>query len=142
LRQGHLSINGRPSRPEASAGIEDAQSLDEFMRAYGPMLGRQAERSLQPLQVPARDLLPRPDLLREPFEAQSQVIEAARKALRRQKSLLLVGEMGTGKTLMGMAAAHAHAAGRPYRALVFCPGQLVHKWEREIRETVLGAEVV
>ena len=68
--------------------------------------------------------------------------EAIRKALRRQKALLLVGEMGTGKTIMAMAAVHAHAGGRPYRALVFCPGQLVNKWEREIRETVPGAEVI
>jgi hypothetical protein len=50
--------------------------------------------------------------------------------------------MGTGKSLMGLAAVHAHANGRPYRALVFCPGQLVHKWEREIRETIPGAEVI
>ena len=46
--------------------------------------------------------------------------------------------MGTGKTLMGMAAIHAHADGQPYRAFVFCPGQLVNKWEREIRETIPG----
>jgi hypothetical protein len=105
------------------------------------MLGKQAERSLEPLHVPGRDPLPGLDLLRDPFEAQSHVIEAARKALRRQKALLLVGEMGTGKTLMGLAAVHAHAAGRHYRALVFCPGHLVPKWAREIRETIPGAAV-
>src|SRR5262249_23913197 len=55
---------------------------------------------------------------------------------------ILVGEMGTGKTLMAMAACHAHANGRPYRALVFCPGQLVDKWEREIRTTIPGVEVI
>ena len=43
------------------------------------------------------------DLIRTPFEAQQHVIEAARQALRRQKSILLVGEMGTGKTIMGMS---------------------------------------
>ena len=80
--------------------------------------------------------------MRTPFEAQLHVIEATRQALRRQKSILLVGEMGTGKTIMGLAAIHAHAGGRPYRALVFCPGQLVNKWEREIRETIPGAEVI
>ena len=106
------------------------------------MLGKQAERSLNPLHVPGRDSLPRIELLREPFEAQSHVIEAVRKALCRQKSLMLVGEMGTGKTIMGMAAIHAHSHERPYRALVFCPGQLIHKWEREIRETIPGAEVI
>lgn len=49
--------------------------------------------------------------------------------------------MGTGKSLMALAAIHAHAGGRPYRALVFCPGQLVNKWEREIRDTIGGAEI-
>ena len=42
---------------------------------------------------------------------------------------------------MSLAAIHAHARGRPYRALVFCPGQLVHKWEREIRTTIPGVAV-
>ena len=37
---------------------------------------------------------------------------------------------------MGMAAVHCHANGKPYRALVFCPGQLVRKWKREIEQTI------
>jgi len=45
----------------------------------------------------------------------AHVIEAVRKALCRQKSLMLVGEMGTGKTIMGMAAIHAHAHKRQNR---------------------------
>jgi SNF2 family DNA or RNA helicase len=49
--------------------------------------------------------------------------------------------MGTGKTIMAMSAIHTHANGRPYRGLVFCPGQLVQKWERELRETIPEAEV-
>jgi SNF2 family DNA or RNA helicase len=39
---------------------------------------------------------------------------------------------------MAAGTVHAHADGRPYRALVFCPGQLVGKWQREIRETLPG----
>jgi hypothetical protein len=112
------------------------------MRTYGSLLGKQAERSLDPLHVPDRDPLPVLNLHRDPFEAQSHVIAATRKALNRQKAVLVVGEMGTGKTIMGMAACHAHAQGRPYRGLVFCPGQLVNKWEREIRETIPGAEII
>jgi hypothetical protein len=69
------------------------------------------------------------------------VITASVKALRRQKTLMLVAEMGTGKTLMAIATLHAHAAGRGYRALVFCPGQLTGKWAREIRETIPGVNV-
>ena len=46
----------------------------------------------------------------------------------------------TGKSLMGMCAIHAHANG-PYRALVFCPGQLTGKWKREIEQTLPGVKV-
>jgi hypothetical protein len=142
VREGCLTIDGPAvAASEGVVSMEQPRDLDGFMHAYGPFLGRQAERSLHPLHVPGRDPLATPTLMRSPFEAQAHVIEAARKALRRQKAILLVGEMGTGKTLMGMAAIHAHAAGRPYRALVFCPGQLVHKWEREIKGTIPAATV-
>jgi hypothetical protein len=145
IRQRRLRINGHDVGTSGRNGpIEHAtvKNLDEYMLAYGPLLGKQAERSLDPLHVPDRDPLPALELLRDPFEAQAHVIEATRKAINRQKATLLVGEMGTGKTIMGMAACHAHAHGRPYRTLVFCPGQLVNKWEREIRETIPGAEVL
>ena len=145
IKEGHLTIGGQKARfprKHQPAIDQDIKDLDQYMLAYGSMLGKQAERALNPLHVPGRDLLPRLELLREPFEAQAHVIEATRKALNRQKALLLVGEMGTGKTIMAMAAVHAHACDRPYRALVFCPGQLVNKWEREIRETIPGAEVI
>lgn len=144
IRQGHLAIDGQTADRailRRRGRKEEIQDLDEYLLAYGPMLGKQAERSLEPLHVPGRDPLPSLDLLGDPFEAQAHVVEAVRKALRRQKAVLLVGEMGTGKTLMGLAAVHAHAAGRPYRALIFCPGHLVHKWAREIRETIPVAAV-
>jgi hypothetical protein len=145
IREGHLAINGQSARhrgTEPPAKEDEIQNLDQYMLTHGSLLGKQAERALNPLHVPGRDPLPTLDLTRDPFEAQEHVIEATRKALERQKALLLVGEMGTGKTIMSMAAIHAHAAGRPYRALVFCPGQLLHKWDREIRETLPGAEVI
>lgn len=145
LRNGHLAINGQTANScgmKETAQDEDIGNLDEYLLSYGPMLGKQAERALEPLHVPGRDPVPTLDLLRQPFEAQSHVIEAIRKALQQQKAILLVGEMGTGKTIMGMSAIHADTGGQPYRALVFCPGQLVNKWEREIRETIPGAEIV
>ncbi len=144
LRQGNLAINGQSavsSGPSSEGPAETVPNLDDFMRTFGPMLGQQAERALQPLHVPGRDPLPALDLLRTPFEAQRHVITAISKALGRQKSVLLVGEMGTGKTLMAMAAVHHHAAGGAYRGLVFCPGQLAPKWERELRQTLPGVRV-
>lgn len=143
VKQKHLGIAGPDTkRRNGSARSKPIKSLDEYLTTFGPLLGKQAEKSLAPLHVPGRDVLPTLELMRPPFEAQAHVIEAARKALRRQKSIMLVGEMGTGKTIMGLATIHAHAAGQPYRALVFCPGQLTNKWEREIRETIPAAQVI
>lgn len=145
ISKSHLHIAGQTvgclSSLE-SAQEQEIQNLSEYLLTYGPLLGRQAEQTLRPLHVPGRDPVTPVDLLRNPFEAQLHVIEAVRKALRKQKSVLIVGEMGTGKTLMSLAAVHSHAHGRPYRALIFCPGQLLNKWEREIQETVPGAEVI
>ena len=110
VRSNQLKINGQAqSSCRSSRAKQKIINLDDYMLAYGPMLARQAERSLNPLHVPGRDPVTSLDLLREPFEAQTHVIEATRQALTRQNALLLVGECGTGKTLMGMAAIHAHA---------------------------------
>lgn len=143
IKKRQLTIAGPDATQiNGSSRSRGIKSLDEYLTTFGPLLGTQAERSLTPLHVPGRDGVPTLDLIRPPFEAQSHVIEAARKALGRQKSILVVGEMGTGKTIMGLAIVHAHAGGHPYRSLVFCPGQLVNKWEREIRETIPGAKVI
>jgi len=116
-------------------------TLDDYLSQYGSLLGRQAQQSMAPLHVPERDSPISISLNRQPFEPQAHVITAAAKALNRQKSVLIVGEMGTGKTIMGMSAVHAHAQAKPYQALVFCPGQLCRKWEREILSTIPQAEV-
>lgn len=82
-------------------------------------------------------------LLRSPFAEQRSVIQAATRHLvdAGQPSATINGEMGTGKTLMGIATAWLlHHAGLP-RALVVCPPHLVYKWRREIKQTVPDARV-
>jgi hypothetical protein len=53
---------------------------------------------------------------------------------------MIVGECGTGKTLMSVAVAHAvahaHSEGGPYTAIGMCPPHLVFKWAREVLETI------
>ncbi len=116
-------------------------TLDQYLATYGSLLGRNAQQSLTPLHNP--DIQPPKvaRLLRKPFVPQAHVITASVKALQRQKAIMLVAEMGTGKTLMGQAACHTHANGKPYNAVVMCPGQLTKKWERELRLTIPGVEV-
>src|SRR5262245_12315766 len=118
------------------------QSLDEYLDAYGGHLAKKCRERLLPLHDPQSEPHPRvKELLRKPFAAQAHVITGAARLLERSKTAFLVCEMGTGKSLMGIGTVHAHADGKPYRALVFCPGQLVGKWQREIRDTLPQAVV-
>jgi SNF2 family DNA or RNA helicase len=113
------------------------QSLDEYLDAYGGHLAKKCRERLLPLHDPQGEPHPRvKELLRVPFAAQAYVITGAARLLERSKTAFLVCEMGTGKSLMGIGTVHAHADGKPYRALVFCPGQLVGKWQREIHDTL------
>lgn len=76
------------------------------------------------------------------YTAQKHVIAATTRGLRSRDSILLVGQMGTGKTAMGGTAAIAVAAGvvksmqnamRPDQVvLIVAPPHLVEKWKREL----------
>jgi hypothetical protein len=122
--------------------MQDLDTLDSYLNRYGKLLARQAEGSMRPLHIPGRDPCRIAKLKRQPFEAQAHVIAAGAKALRRDRSLLVIGEMGCGKTILGMGIAHTHAGGRPYRALVMAPGQLCQKWQRELEETLPDVQVI
>lgn len=129
--------------------FDQLDTLTEFFEEYGPELAQRAEEKLDPLHIPGRDPIsfvwdkkfPKGEFLRKPYEPQAHVIEAAKKALLHEAMVWIIGEMGTGKTMMGMCTAHVHAKGKPYRGLVVCPDHLVHKWRREIEQTIPNAIV-
>ena len=82
-------------------------------------------------------------LIRQPFEAQREVVHAIAALLlgAGEHGAVINGEMGTGKTLMGIAlAALLHHQGHQ-RTLVISPPHLVYKWRREIIQTVPRARV-
>ncbi len=125
--------------------LADCKTLDDYFREYGDVLGARASQALAPLHVPARDpVLPGVAAIdahvhvarnSQLFDAQRHVLCGIVKAWGRQKSVFLNAECGTGKSLMGAAACHVAAGGRPYRALVMCPDHLLDKWRREILDT-------
>jgi len=78
-----------------------------------------------PLQGPKDSIAPAlKTLLRKPLPAQAMTITGAVKYLKTANSVRIVGECGTGKTLMSVGIAHAHAEARPYNALAMCPPHL------------------
>jgi SNF2 family DNA or RNA helicase len=82
-------------------------------------------------------------LLRQPFREQRDVVQAIVRHLldAGQPSAVCNGQMGTGKTLIGIATGCLlHHAGHP-RTLVVCPPHLVYKWRREVLITAPKARV-
>ena len=116
--------------------MHDIATLDDYMTRYAPLLGEKLAQAVDPLHVPGRDPLPEFDVKRHPFEAQAHCVAAGVKHLKDNKSLLLIAECGTGKSLMGAVITHERAAGRPYRAIIMCPPHLVGKWKRELEMTL------
>ena len=113
------------------------ETYHDYLRTYSSQLGARIVEMYPPLQGPKDPIAPAlKGLLRKPLPAQAMTITGAAKYLRTEDSVRLVGECGTGKTLMSIGIAHAHADGKPYSTLVMCPPHLVLKWAREVLVTV------
>src|SRR4051812_29240030 len=100
-------------------------TVQGYLDRYGSLVAERARQAFEPLHVPATDRALTLNLKRAMLPAQAHVVTAAVKTLDRQKAVFLCCECGTGKTQMGACAVHAHAAGKPYRAIVMCPPHLV-----------------
>ncbi len=114
-------------------------NLGEFIDTYRDAITERVIASYPPNYSPASDARPMPRLLRSPLGAQEDAIRGAALSLHSQRGTTVVGEMGTGKTFIGTAA--AHLAGFR-RVLVLCPPHLTRKWKREIEETIPTARAV
>ncbi|SUO96749.1 DUF2958 domain-containing protein [Suttonella ornithocola] len=83
-------------------------------------------------------------LKRQPFEAQKSRIHACYSGLVTHglPAVFLNGEMGTGKTFMGISvSALIHKGHSQKPTLVISPPHLVYKWRREILDTIPDAAV-
>lgn len=121
--------------------------LTDFLKNCGAGLLERLESTAPPKFSSASIKHTRQDVLdrqsRKPFDAQSKAIHAIATQLLdySEPAGIINGEMGTGKTLMGISVANLlHHEGYP-RALVICPPHLVYKWRREIKQTIPNAKV-
>jgi hypothetical protein len=83
-----------------------ATNLTEYLDRYGALIAERTKDLLRTAHVPARDKPLALDLKRKPFDAQAHAVTAIVKAWKHNKSVILCAEMGTGKTMMGIAAVH------------------------------------
>ncbi len=125
---------------EETGDLSEATDVTSYLKTFAPALGSKLTARFKPRHEMGVGHEVFKDLLRKPFAAQGDVILGLAETLRVQRNAVVVGEMGTGKTLMGAAVPYVLNRDR-YRVLVMCPGHLVKKWAREISITVPGAAV-
>lgn len=131
--------------------IEQAAKLEAFLETHGGHMARLIQQRHQPLydqptpqEWQALDgLLPDKRLpgrsLSGLLDAQRHVAIAAARAIRSRGHAHLVAEMGFGKSASSLATARLLD---DWPVLVLCPGHLVGKWQREVEQTIPGAQGV
>ena len=112
-------------------------NLTGFIETFKEAIAQRVVESYPPLYRPSENGRKLPRLLRTPLGAQTDAIRGAALSLEAHRGTTVVGEMGTGKTFIGAAA--AHMAGFQ-RVLVLCPPHLTKKWKREVEQTVPFAQ--
>jgi len=75
-------------------------------------------------------------LRRTPYPAQALAIAGLVRGWEERRSVGLIAECGSGKTLISLGAVFAHAQGQPFTSLAMVPPQLVEKWCRETFQTL------
>jgi len=115
-------------------------NIYDYMRVYANELADRILQTFAPLQGVNDPVDPELHTLkRTPYPAQEIAIMGLAKYWKKWPAAKIVAECGAGKTFMAIGAAHVHAQGKPYSALVMCPPHLVKKWAREVLITVRGA---
>ena len=133
LQSGQLTIPLGNDAPDID--VTEVAHMDSYMRHFGKALGEHMATTA--LHTPGTATPPK--TLRPLFSAQADAAQAMVKTWQAgEHSVWMVGEQGVGKTIIGVAAAAQYIGQRPGRILVHCPGHLVPKWEREVRQTIPG----
>ena len=120
--------------------------LNIFIKDFGDDLLNAVKRQNPPIydeQPDAVRTAVMESMPRRPFEAQQRVVQAVTRLLvdENEKAAIINAEMGTGKTMMSIAAsAVMHSEGYK-RIIILAPPHLVYKWRREIMESVDNAKI-
>jgi hypothetical protein len=127
--------------------MENLISLKNFLDEYGESMAEKVTEDLTVIHDPATEKEEEIENLTEgvtkkPFPSQGEIIKACYKSLLSgNKAVYMVCEMGTGKTLMGIAVAQLlHKLKGMHRVLVVCPPHLVPKWIQEVKDSLPDAK--
>lgn len=153
LRAFDISIPG--SNHVTSIVLSNVTTLDDYLNTFSTELSNKVQQSFQPLFNPTTDTFDKElqkcdDLTQYRrnitlLHDQKSVVNAVCKRLDKAYSAIIVGNMGSGKTIMSIASVYTHSMMHNKRYtnnIVMCPGHLVNKWKRELQDTYPCSEVV
>ena len=80
--------------------LQEITNITEYLKTYGTELAEKIKQEAEPLFKPGQPWDNRmAKLLRQPYQAQGDAIMGITKALEAKDSVIVVGEMGSGKSL-------------------------------------------
>lgn len=147
LRIGAINID---NQTEASETMNEINGLDMYLNVFGDVLATKIQEAFVPKFDPRTDEYSEyvnnyDDSCHyagiEIYEAQKAVIQSVVNNLDKNKTTIVCGEMGVGKSLLSAGAVYAHYRKKAGSStVVLCPGHLVVKWKREIERLVPNAK--
>lgn len=147
LAEKRININGSN---EVSERTQKIQNLTDYLGQYSGQLIDKAANKFTPIFNPEQDSFSEKEQdyfdfaeyygRLKFFEAQKNVIASIARNLVKNKSCLVVGEMGTGKTAMATGAVFLNNKKKNAGTVIMAPGHLVEKWKREINRLYPQAE--
>lgn len=134
--------------PDEGTGedVAEVKDLTEYLMNFNEDMIEELSKKVQPTHNPIHDpaLSVFQRYSRELFPVQAHSATAVAKRLKKQKSVILQGEMSTGKSAMMTAIAdgyHALKGQTGYHVCLMCPPSLTKKWPLEIKELIPDADI-
>lgn len=149
LDEREITINGCE---QSSEEIIEITGLDSYLNTFAETLAGKIQQSFVPKFIPGQDNYSealqnfadytslRGNLVL--YEAQKSTIQAASNNLDKNGVVYIIGEMGSGKTGMGIGTVMTNAKKTATTNLILCPGHLVEKWKSEILRLAPLSEAV
>lgn len=125
--------------------LEGVEGIADYIEKYAGEISRKIEQRITYLHTP-RNYNEGffNGLNRRLYPHQKDIAVAAAKKLAKDNKVIISGQMGVGKTTIGVAACHYKSflkGQKGYRTIITCPSHLQEKWAREIKEVLPEAEV-
>ena len=144
LKDGDININGSN---DPSVMLDEKTGLNDYLSLFGSMLANKIQQKFRPKFIPGTDpyssyLMNLDDYIHykgvELYAAQMAVIQASAKNFNINKHGFIVGEMGSGKSIMTGSTFYVHNSNKNkgFNAMIMCPSHLVEKWKSEMEKYI------